>query len=67
MVSSLQSAIIENGADKIGYALTYAGDRKLAAHSADCRETGVKFLPLSSEVRGWSETSKENKENSLSG
>ena len=59
VVSSLQSTIIANAADTTGYALTYADDRKLAAHDADCREAGVSSLPLSFEVfGGWCETSR---------
>ena len=59
VMSSLQSTIIANAADTPGYALTYADDRKLAAHDADCREAGVNFLSLSFEVLGgWSETSR---------
>ena len=58
VVSFLQSKIIFNAADTSGYALTYADDRKLAAHNADCQEAGANFLPLSFEVLGgWSETS----------
>ena len=44
VVSALQSTIIEIEADTPSYALTYADDRKLAAHDADCREAGVKFF-----------------------
>ena len=56
MLLSLQSTIIANTP---GYALTYADDRKLAAHDADCREAGVSFLPLPFEILGgWSETSR---------
>ena len=59
VLSSLQSTIIANEADTPGCALTYADDRKLAAHDAECREAGLNCLPLSYEVLGgWSETSR---------
>ena len=59
VVSSRQSANIANAADTSGYALTYADDRKLAAHDADCRDAWVNFLQLSFEVfGGGSETSR---------
>ena len=54
VISALQQLTVEGAADTQGYALTVGRERKLAAHSTDCRSVGVDFIPLVVEsLGGW--------------
>ena len=54
VISALQQLTVEGAADTQGHALTVGRERKLAAHSTDCRSVGVDFIPLVVEsLGGW--------------
>ena len=52
VTSSLQPNIISHAAEKSGYAIEAAEDRKYAQYENSCAQQGIMFVPLAIEVLG---------------
>ena len=52
MTSSLQPNIISHAAEKSGYAIEAAEDRKFAQYGNSCAQQGILFVPLAIDVLG---------------
>ena len=52
LTSSLQPNIISHTAEKSGYAIEAAEDRKYAQYENTCAQQGILFVPLAVEVLG---------------
>ena len=52
VTSPLQPNIINHAAEKSGYAIEAADERKYAQHKNDCSEQGILFVPLAVESLG---------------
>ena len=52
VTSPLQSSLILNASEKIGFALSAAADKKYKEYAQNCSEVGNQFIPLAFETFG---------------
>ena len=56
VASTLQNRMVAGAASVLGYAISVARERKMAAHSEACQSVGVSFVPMVVETLGsWDE------------
>ena len=54
IVNPLQNATVALAAETAGHALTFAYERKMRGAFEECREQGIKFIPIVAEsLGGW--------------
>ena len=60
VVNPLQNATVALAAETAGHALTFAYERKMRGAFEECREQGIKFIPIVAEtLGGWDKVAVE--------